>query len=72
MEPLKIANQLKVNWSKIPKKEYLMGFDDENEEHGKLIDDPIKIAKIALAHLNKNPNYYTIIEKALKETNEKD
>lgn len=53
--------------------EFLMGINVELE-HGTVDpdtnvtnDDPVTTAKIALAHLNEFPNYYTLLEEMEKK-----
>lgn len=74
-EALDIANKLSVNFSKekFDVEQFRMGLDVELE-HGKrdlktnvTFDDPITTGKIALAHLNEFPDYYTRLEKMEKE-----
>ena len=50
------AEILGINFDKFTLEEFLDGINVELE-HGK-IDELIKTAKIALAHLNEYPNYY--------------
>ena len=63
-DALYAAKVLGIDFSKFSKEEFLEGINIESE-HGKINevtnvtdDDLIKTAKIALAHLNKFPNYY--------------
>ena len=50
-------------------KEFSDGLMDEFSEHKDVINnDPIKAGRIAKEHLDINPKYYSIIEKALGET----
>jgi len=58
------ANELNIKFDKFSPLEFLEGINIE-AEHGNINpitnvtdDDLIKIAKIALAHLNEYPNYY--------------
>lgn len=72
-EARKIGEELGVNWNKFDIEQYRMGMDVELE-HG-LIDqatnvtnnDPLMTGKIALAHLNEFPDYYTRLEKMEQE-----
>jgi len=64
----KIAEQLGVTWDKFDVEQYRMGMDIELE-HGKensitdvTGDDALLTGKIALAHLNEFPDYYTRLE----------
>lgn len=64
-----IGEQLGIDWSRFDVEQYRMGLDVELE-HG-LRDpstdvtgnDPILTGKIALAHLNEFPDYYTRLAK---------
>lgn len=60
-----IGEQLGIDWSQFDVEQYRMGLDVEME-HGShdphtdvTGDDPILTGKIALAHLNEFPDYYT-------------
>lgn len=68
-----IGEKLGIDWSKFDVEQYRMGLDVELE-HGLVDpytsvtdDDPILTGKIALAHLNEFPDYYTRLEKMEKE-----
>lgn len=68
-EAKKIGEQLGINWSKFDVEEYRMGMNVELE-HGSqdpvtnvTNDDPLITGKIALAHLNEFPDYYTRLAK---------
>ena len=68
-EAKEIGERLGINWSKFDVEQYRMGLDIELE-HGLVDphtdvtnDDPIMTGKIALAHLNEFPDYYTRLEK---------
>ena len=67
-EAKQIGESLGVDWSKFDIEQYRMGLDVELE-HGLIDphtnvtnDDPIMTGKIALAHLNEFPDYYTRLE----------
>lgn len=68
-EAKKIGEQLGVDWVNFDVEQFRMGMDIELE-HG-LIDpitnvtnsDPLTTGKIALAHLNELPDYYTRLAK---------
>lgn len=69
----KIGESLGIDWSKFNVEQYRMGLDVELE-HGKrdpatnvTNDDPIITGKIALAHLNEFPDYYTRLEEMEEE-----
>ena len=64
-EAKRIGEALGIDWSKFDVEQFRMGLDVELE-HGKrdpatnvTHDDPILTGKIALAHLNEFPDYYT-------------
>lgn len=69
----KIGEQLGVRWDKFDIEQFRMGMDVELE-HGlvdvntNVTDDhPLKTGKIALAHLNEFPDYYTRLYKMEEE-----
>lgn len=68
-----IGEQLGIDWSKWDVEQFRMGMDVELE-HGTVDpntnvtnDDPLMTGKIALAHLNELPDYYTRLDKMEKE-----
>ena len=68
-EAKKIGESLGIDWSKFDVEQYMMGLDVELE-HGLVDphtnvtnDDPIITGKVALAHLNEFPDYYTRLAK---------
>ncbi len=68
-EAKKIGEQLGINWSKFDVEQFRMGLDVELE-HGTVDpntnvtnDDSLSTGKIALAHLNELPDYYTRLKK---------
>ena len=71
-----IGEQLGLSWDKFDVEQFRMGMDVELE-HG-VIDsstnvteaDPFITGKIALAHLNEFPDYYTRLEKMEKEADD--
>ena len=72
-EAKKIGEQLGVAWDKFDVEQFKMGMDVELE-HGKVDtntnvsdDDPLVTGKIALAHLNEFPDYYTRLYKMEEE-----
>ena len=72
-EARQIGEKLSVDWSKFNVEQYRMGLDVELE-HGLVDphtnvtnDDPIMTGKIALAHLNEFPDYYTRLGKMERE-----
>ena len=72
-EAQKIGGNLGIDWSKFDIEQYRMGLDVELE-HGLVDpltnvtnDDPVVTGKIALAHLNEFPDYYTRLEKMERE-----
>ncbi len=72
-EAKKVAEELGVDWSKFDVEQFRMGLDVELEHglrspHTNVTnDDPIMTGKIALAHLNEFPDYYTRLDKLEKE-----
>lgn len=63
-----IGEKLGIDWKAYDVEQFRMGLDVELE-HGTVSpatnvtnDDPILTAKIALAHLNEFPDYYTRLE----------
>lgn len=75
-EAKKIGEKLGITWDKFNLEQFRRGMDVELE-HG-LIDpltnvtnnDPLMTGKIALAHLNEFPDYYTRLDKMEKEAEE--
>jgi len=72
-EAKRIGEALGIDWSKFDVEQYKTGLDVELE-HGLVDphtnvtnDDPIMTGKIALAHLNEFPDYYTRLEKMERE-----
>ena len=72
-EANKVGEVLGIDWTKFDVEQYRMGLDVELE-HGKINgstnvtdDDPIMTGKIALAHLNEFPDYYTRLHKMERE-----
>jgi len=72
-EAKRIGDALGIDWSKFDVEQYRMGLDVELE-HGLVDrhtnvtnDDPMVTGKIALAHLNEFPDYYTRLEKMERE-----
>ena len=68
-EAKKIGEQLGIDWSKFDVEQYRIGMNVELE-HGSqdpvtnvTNDDPLTTGKIALAHLNEFPDYYTRLKK---------
>lgn len=76
MKLKKIGEQLGIKWDKFDIEQFRKGMDIELE-HGLVDphtnvsnDDPLTTGKIALAHLNEFPDYYTRLEKMEKEAEE--
>ena len=72
-EAKQIGEKLGIYWNYFDVEQYRMGLDVELE-HGTIDphtnvtnDDPIMTGKIALAHLNEFPDYYTRLDKMEKE-----
>ncbi len=68
-EARKIGDDLGIDWSKIDFEQFRMGLEVELE-HGAADprtnvtnNDPILTGKIAWAHLNELPDYYTRLKK---------
>lgn len=68
-ETKKVGEELGLTWDKFDVEQFRMGMDVELE-HGTIDphtnvtnDDPIMTGKIALAHLNEFPDYYTRLKK---------
>jgi uncharacterized protein DUF5661 len=68
-EARKIGDNLGIDWSKIDFEQFMMGLEVELE-HGNIDprtnvtnNDPILTGKIAWAHLNELPDYYTRLKK---------
>lgn len=68
-EARKIGDELGIDWSQIDFEQFRMGLEVELE-HGKsnpktnvTNNDPILTGKIAWAHLNELPDYYTRLKK---------
>lgn len=64
-----VGEMLGIKWDKFDVEQFLIGMNVELE-HGKhdsltnvTDDDPITTGKIALAHLNEFPDYYTRLTK---------
>ncbi len=69
----RVGKMLDINWDKFDREQFRRGMDVELE-HGLVDphtnvtnDDPILTGKIALAHLNEFPDYYTRLEKMEKD-----
>ena len=72
-EAKKIGEQLEIKWDKFDIEQFRRGMDVELE-HGLVSpatnvtnDDSLTTGKIALAHLEEFPDYYTRLEKMEKE-----
>jgi hypothetical protein len=68
-----IGESLGLDWSRFDVEQFRMGMDVELE-HGVVDrltnvtnDDPLTTGKIALAHLNEFPDYYTRLHKMEEE-----
>ena len=75
-EAKSIGEKLGLKWDKFDVEQFRMGMDVELE-HGLrdpstnvTEDDSLITGKIALAHLNEFPDYYTRLEKMEKEADE--
>jgi len=72
-EAKKTGETLGIDWSKFDVEQFRMGMDVELE-HGTrdpntnvTDDNPLMTGKIALAHLNEFPDYYTRLDRMEKE-----
>jgi hypothetical protein len=72
-EAREIGDELGISWKDFDVEQFRMGLDVELE-HGRRSpstnvtdDDPIMTGKIALAHLNEFPDYYTRLAVLEKE-----
>lgn len=72
-EAKRIGEELGIDWSKFDVEQFRRGMDVELE-HGLVNphtnvtnDDPLITGKIALAHLNEFPDYYTRLDKMEEE-----
>jgi hypothetical protein len=71
-----IGETLGIDWSRFDVEQFRMGLDVELEHglHDPSTDvtgnDPILTGKIALAHLNEFPDYYTRLAKMEREAEE--
>ncbi|MDP3093519.1 MAG: DUF5661 family protein [bacterium] len=75
-EVKKVGDALDLDWQRFDVDQFRQGMDVELE-HGKrdsltnvTNDDPLLTGKIALAHLNEFPDYYTRLHKMEKEADE--
>jgi hypothetical protein len=75
-EAKKIGEELGIDWSKFDVEQFRRGMDVELE-HGTrdphtnvTNDDALMTGKIALAHLNEFPDYYTRLDKMEEEAEE--
>ena len=72
-EAKNIGGQLGIKWDKYDVEQFRMGMDVELE-HGTIDsntnvtnDDSLMTGKIALAHLNELPDYYTLLDEMEKK-----
>jgi Protein of unknown function (DUF5661) len=74
-EARRVGEEIGIDWASAPfdVEQFRMGMDVELE-HGRFDaatnvtdDDPVFTGKIALAHLNEFPDYYTRLEKMEEE-----
>ena len=72
-DAVRIGKTLMITWSEFDLEQFRMGLDVELE-HGLVdpatnvtSDDPVMTGKIALAHLNEFPDYYSRLAKMEKE-----
>ena len=75
-EAKEIGETLGIDWSEFDIEQFRKGMDVELEHGIRNLntnvtnDDPLTTGKIALAHLNEFPDYYTRLEKMEKEADE--
>ncbi|MBI5465294.1 hypothetical protein HY946_01655 [Candidatus Gottesmanbacteria bacterium] len=75
-EAKQIGEQLGIDWSRWDVEQFRMGMDVELEHglrdpHTNVTNDnPLMTGKIALAHLNEFPDYYTRLDRLEKEAEE--
>jgi hypothetical protein len=73
-EAKEIGDKLKIDWKKCKLSQFIKGLNVELEHgsHDKKTDvthdDPIKTAKIVLAHLKEREDYYTQLKKVESKT----
>ncbi len=60
-----IGDKLQVDWNRIPFDEFVMGIGEEFEHTDITGGDIEMTAKIALAHLEEDPAYYTKLKEAM-------
>ncbi len=71
------GERLGIDWSKFDVEQFRMGMDVELEqglrspETNVTNDDPLTTGKIAMAHLNEFPDYYTRLHNMEKEADKK-
>lgn len=75
-EAKKVGESIGIDWSNFDIEQFRMGMDVELE-HGTVDpntnvtnDDPVLTGKIALAHLNEFPDYYTRLYEMEEEAEE--
>jgi len=72
-ESKKIGEELNIDWTKFDVEQFRMGMNVElehglrNSSTNVTNDDSLVTGKIALAHLNEFPDYYTRLKKMEKE-----
>lgn len=76
VEAKRIGEALRIDWSRFDVEQFRMGLDVELEHGARnpktnvTNDDELMTGKIALAHLNEIPDYYTRLAKMEKEGEE--
>ena len=72
----RIGDSLGIDWTKFDVEQFRMGLDVELEHGSRELltnvtnDDEITTGKIALAHLNEFPDYYTRLQKMENQAKE--
>ena len=64
---LEAGDKLGIDWTQFPKDEFLMGMSEEEEHADVTHGDPTQTAKIVLAHLKEDPQYYTKLGAAMSK-----
>ena len=63
----RVGDRLGVDWSTVDLDEFCDGMFEEEEHRDITHGDPVKTAKIVLAHLKEDPRYYTKLKRAMKK-----
>jgi hypothetical protein len=63
---LELAEDFKIDLSKTPLSEWMLGLKIEQEHDDVTLGDINKVAKIAAAHIKEHPRYYYYLNKMEK------